>query len=116
MRICNQLYVFMHIVGKEKPKLDELDNHIVPWWAPQWRKLGKELKIGDNLMKIIEHDYPNDCERCCNKLLSDWLDIRPTASWEDLIIAVDNLSLYDDLASNGILLNTFPCLLFPHLH
>ena len=45
-------------------------------------------------MDIIEHDHPNDCESCCSKMFSEWLDITPVASWEHIITAVDNLLSY----------------------
>ena len=96
----------------ERPKLKHLDNHVVPWWAPKWRHLGKELGVGDHLMNIIECNFPSDCEACCSKMLTEWLSITPFASWEDLINAVDNLSFdthitslttaVDDFLSDGM--------------
>jgi len=92
---CVQLHdVHMFDLGSQRPKLDDLNNRVVPWWAPQWRQLGEQLKVGDHLMRIIEHDYPNDCETCCSKMLTEWLDNTPTASWEDLTTAVNNLPSY----------------------
>ena len=61
-------------------------------WASKWRQLGTLLKIDQRVMDNIEHDHPNDCERCCGKMLSKWLDITPAASWEDIINAADSLS------------------------
>ena len=61
-------------------------------WASKWRQLGTLLKIDQRVMDNIEHDHPNDCERCCGKMLSEWLDITPAASWEDIINAADSLS------------------------
>jgi len=78
-------------VGKEKPTLKDINNDIVPQWAPQWRKLGVELNLKDHIMDIIEHDHPNDIETCCSEMLREWLDNTPTASWEDLNAAVDKL-------------------------
>ena len=80
--------------GSQRPKLDDLNNRVVPWWAPQWRQLGKLLEVGAHLMNIIEHDHPNDCETCCSKMLTEWLDNTPTASWESLITAVTSLSSF----------------------
>ena len=45
-------------------------------------------------MNIIEHDHPNDCETCCSKMLTEWLDNTTDASWENLTTAVDKLSLH----------------------
>ena len=43
-------------------------------------------------MDIIEYDHRNDCETCCSRMLSEWLDNTPHATWENLINATDNLS------------------------
>ena len=81
-----------HYTVKEKPKLKDIYNHVVPKYASKWRQLGTQLNIDQHLMDNIEHDHPNDCESCCSKMFSEWLDINPPASWEDIITAVDNLS------------------------
>ena len=70
----------------------DIDHHVVPKWASKWRQLGTQLNIDQHLMDNIEHDHSNDCESCCSKMFSEWLDINPTASWEDIITAVDSLS------------------------
>ena len=78
-------------VGKDKPTLKDINNYTVPQLAPQWRKLGVELKFNNYLMNIIEHDHPNDSETCCSKMLSEWLDNNSAATWDNLIAAVANL-------------------------
>ena len=42
-------------------------------------------------MDIIEKDYPNDCERCCIKMFSKWLQINPAVCWEDITTAMDKV-------------------------
>jgi len=66
----------------------------VPHLAPQWRWLGKELEAADHLMNIIQYDHPNDCETCCSRMLTEWLDGNPNACWEDVISAISNLKYY----------------------
>ena len=80
------------IIGKCKPKIEDLQNHVVPKWASKWKQLGKQLNIDEHLMDIIDCDHPNDCETCCNEMFFEWLDCNPFASWEDIITAEDNLS------------------------
>ena len=82
----------LFLAGHQRPRLDDLNNRVVPWWAPQWRQLGEQLKVRDHLMNIIEKDHPNDCETCCSKMLTEWLDNTADASWEILSTAVNNLS------------------------
>ena len=57
-------------------------------YAANWKQLGKNLNINEDLLNIIDNDYPH-CEDCCSKMLSDWLDFTPHASWETLLNAVD---------------------------
>ena len=53
-----------------------------------------QLKLDHHLMDNIERDYPTDCEQCCCKMLAEWLGSSPSACWEDLTAAVDNLLSY----------------------
>ena len=78
-------------LGKKTPELKDLYKYVVEWWAPQWRQLGTELGIGHNLMDIIDYNYPKNCEECCRKMLTIWLKRCTTASWDNVIAAVDNL-------------------------
>ena len=66
---------------------------MVPQWASKWRQLGTQLNIDQHLMDNIEHDHPSDWESCCSKMFSKWLDINPAASWDDIVTAVDNLTI-----------------------
>ena len=93
-------------VGKERPTLKDINNHIVPQWAPQWRQLGVELNLCDHVMNIIEHDHPNDSETCCSKMLTEWLDNNSAATWGDLNAAMDNLQsdgMFVSVSNTGML-------------
>jgi len=54
-------------------------------------QLGRHLNIEENLLRIIEKNNFNDCERSCSKMLSDWLDMNVHASWGELIDSIDKL-------------------------
>ena len=82
--------MYAHILGNERPQLKDIDNYIVIKCAANWKQLGKNLNINEDLLNIIEKNYP-DCEDCCSKMLSDWLDSTPQASWETLLDAVDEM-------------------------
>jgi len=66
---------------------------VVPKWAPQWRDLGRQLNIADHLLNIIDYDHRNDCEACCSKMLSNWLNENKcgTVTWDVIFNALDNL-------------------------
>ena len=57
--------------------------------ATNWKQLGKNLEINENLLAIIETNNPHDCESCCSEMLSEWLDLTPNASWKILNNAID---------------------------
>ena len=67
-----------------------MDNHVVPKCAADWWHLGKLLGLEEHLLKIIKENF-KDCEECCSKMLNDWLDLNPNASWKILIDAVTKL-------------------------
>ena len=78
-------------LGKGKPTSKDLLNHVICNWASKWRELGTQLNIDQYLMDIIERDHPSDCKSCCSEMFSKWLDINPSACWEDITTAVDNV-------------------------
>ncbi|XP_065898548.1 uncharacterized protein [Dysidea avara] len=92
--------------GGGRPRLKDIDNHVVPRWAPQWRQLGRQLNIADHLMNIIGHDHHNDCETCCSKMLSNWLEQNTSnnVNWDILIDALGKFP--DDLTGVGVDIET----------
>ena len=86
----------MFNLGKEKPPLHELNDHVVPRWASSWKELGTQLKLEQHLLQNIEKDNASDYERCCSKMLSEWLEINTSASWGTLLNALDDLNAADD--------------------
>lgn len=58
-------------------------------FAPYWKQLGRNLNITEDLLSVIETDCPHSFESCCSKMLSEWLDSTPNASWGMLYDAVD---------------------------
>lgn len=83
-RIC-----VIHILGNERPQLKDIENDVGIRCAPYWKQLGRNLNITEDLLSIIETDCPHNCVSCCSKMLSDWLDSTPNASWGMLYDAVD---------------------------
>jgi len=81
----------MYVLGDEKPQFKDLENYVVIKYATTWKQLGKNLNINEDLLNIIEKDNPLSCENCCSKMLSDWLDLTPEASWGMLFDAVEKL-------------------------
>ena len=72
----------------ERPKLKDINNTVVIKFATNWKQLGRNLKIVDNLLNIIEKNHPHDSETCCSDMLNQWLDLTPNASWKLLNRAI----------------------------
>ena len=63
-------------------------------WAPQWKQLGRQLNIDQNLINILQHNHNGDCEECCTRMLEAWLEQSKTdTTWKRLISAIDNLRI-----------------------
>ena len=72
--------------------MQDIDNHVVEKYASKWKELGSRLNMGEHLIRNIEYDHPNDCERCCRKMLEKWLEETPHPTWETLQSALDKIS------------------------
>ena len=73
--------------------MKDVEDHVVPRLAIQWRQLGHQLNIDENSLDILQHNYPNNCEECCSRMLVDWLDqnTHENTTWEILIDAIHRL-------------------------
>ena len=86
LQIIQSIHIF---IENEKPKLEDLNDHVAVKFAANWKELGRNLNVGEDLLKIIENNYPQDCKECCSRMLSEWLQLTPTATWGMLLEAVD---------------------------
>ena len=72
--------------------MKDIDNNVVEKCASKWKELGSRLNMGEHLIRNIEYDYPNDCERCCRIMLSKWLEETAHPTWDILIRAFAEIS------------------------
>ena len=79
----------IYLLENKRPRVKDVDNYVVIKCAANWKELGRHLYIHENFLNIIEKDNPRSCENCCSKMLSDWLESTPNASWAVLLDAVD---------------------------
>ena len=68
--------------------MKDLNKHVVKQQAAQWEGLGLELGLERYHIDNITKDHPNESVICCRKMLQEWLDIDPSASWRKLHDAV----------------------------
>ena len=59
----------------------------------QWRDLGLELVDSNKILKVIETDHPSDVNTCCRVMFEKWLDMKPDASWSQLVTALNNIKM-----------------------
>lgn len=57
---------------------------MTPYYAAQWMRIGIFLDIPTGELKAIETDYLGNCRKCCDSMLTKWLEVDDTATWEKL--------------------------------
>ncbi|XP_065885602.1 protein NLRC3-like isoform X1 [Dysidea avara] len=72
------------------PTQRDLQRHVTPQYAVDWREIGVELGLSDAKLREIEVNYPRDVKQCCNRMFSEWLRVDMTASWEKLFTAIES--------------------------
>ena len=63
--------------------------------AARWYDIGLQLLTDDTTgtLDVIKTDHPNDASACCNKMFVKWLELQPSATWSQLIIALVNIGM-----------------------
>ena len=79
------------IIESRRPTLRDVYRYVVPQYAHKWRLLGAELCFDQAELDIIFSNFRNDSEECCRNLLSRWLNKNSDATWDQLLISIDNL-------------------------
>ena len=72
------------------PTLRELQRHVTPQYAADFREIGVELGLTDAKLREIEAGYPTNFKWCCNRMFAEWLRVDTTASWEKLFTAIES--------------------------
>ena len=83
-------------IGKGRPSLKTLHDHVVMKVADRWKDLGVQLLQSDqqHILNIIATDHPNDAVKCCKCVLEKWLETAPDATWNQLIEALRSPSVH----------------------
>ena len=61
--------------------------------APRWRDLGEQILEDEYVDKlnVIEKNHPSDVRECCRKMFDYWLEVASGASWNKLIVALEQI-------------------------
>ena len=59
-----------------------------------WYDIGLELLDSHTAtLNVIKANHPSDVDECCTEMLSKWLESKPDANWNQLIIALNGIGL-----------------------
>ena len=61
--------------------------------ATRWYSLGLQLLDNNSILDRIKLNNQGDVECCCNEMFKKWLEMRPDASWNQLIEVLIKLDL-----------------------
>ena len=59
-----------------------------------WYDIG--LELFDNhtaILDVIKANHPSDVDKCCTEMFSKWLESKPDAKWNQLIVALNGIGL-----------------------
>jgi len=92
----------MCIISDDRPELKNLKNimRCEEGVVTKWYDIGLELLDSNTAaLEIIKENNQNDPEKCCTGMFNKWLESKPDASWNQLIIALRKIEL-NTAASN----------------
>ena len=83
------LYKNFNCLAKTRPAEKDLQRYVTPTYATNWREIGIQLNLSNGDLSVIEEDNPRSVKKRCNAMLSKWLEVDASASWETLLRAID---------------------------
>ena len=89
-------YVILDVTCKDRPTMEQLMRimrigDIVI--TAKWHELGIVLVDSYSVIKQIEVDHRNDVSTCCRIMFEKWLQMKPDASWSELVTALNNTEM-----------------------
>ena len=70
----------------------DLNRYVIKKYAADWKKIGLELGLPPDTLRIIRINYPHQVEDCFEDELDRWLKLTPNATWRMLEVALTNVS------------------------
>ena len=92
MHIACVLLCYCVIEG-QKPSIRDLNRYVTSKYATEWYKIGIELKLELDVLKVIKRDHPQQSEMCFQETLDKWLQLNTDdATWRTLEVALTNVN------------------------
>ena len=73
---------------------------ITPDYADHWKIIGDLLGIRTTLLDATETTNPTNQQWCCNDMLKLWLARNTSATWKDILAAIDSLTITQGVSSS----------------
>ena len=93
---CTAINLICAIHFTVQPNLKDLNNVMrqeARGIATKWYILGVKLLNGNTaVLDLIETNYLSDDDRC-SRMFKRWLEMKPDASWSQLVIALKNIGM-----------------------
>jgi len=80
-------------VFNSTPLLKDLFRVITPDYADHWRVIGELLGVPTTLLDATETANPTNLQWCCNEMLKIWLARNTSATWKDILKAIDTATI-----------------------
>ena len=61
--------------------------------ATKWYELGLELLDNSSHLQVIKANNQNNVQSCCQEMFQTWLDVKPDASWSELVTALRSIKM-----------------------
>ena len=95
----NSLYLDLLFLGSHYPTPKQIRNILKPGTsgvAVRWYDLGLQLLddvAGPGVLELIKADHRNNNNTCCNEMFVKWLQMKPDATWNELVRALNKIGL-----------------------
>ena len=86
-------------IGSHYPTPKQIRNILKPntsGVAVRWYDLGLQLlddDAGPGVLELIKADHRNNNNTCCNEMFVKWLQMKPDATWNELVRALNKIGL-----------------------
>ena len=73
---------------------------ITPDYADHWKTIGDLLGVPTTLLDGTETSNPTNQQWCCNEMLKIWLARNTSATWKDILEAIDTATITKGVSSS----------------
>ena len=90
-------YLYLYIIGDDRPSMPDLYIGVVCQYATQWEQLGLKLGLPNckmaNISENNSHLQAGQSVECCRAVLKEWLKLTPSPTWGKIHDAVKLLTV-----------------------